>query len=300
MVSYSKKNIWKILEPYLYLAPAMIGLLLFLVWPLLFNFILSFTDWNFIRPDMSYIGFKNYITLFNTESFHGAFFNTFKYLLGLLPFTVIIPLLLAFMLSSMANKFFRRVYESLLFIPTIISFAIASFVWVWMLHPIGGVINQLLQYIGFPALSWLEDSELSVWSIIMISGWRILGYYLVLFIAALIAIPNEYIEAARIDGSSNWQIFLKIQIPLISPTTFFVILTTIIHSSVYSFVPIHILTKGGPHNATTNLIYQVYKYAFNFFNIGLASGTAVIIFILYIIIAIIQIKYGEKKVHYES
>jgi len=296
----NKKKIGKMITPYLYLAPAMISLLIFLIWPLLFNAILSFTDWNFIRPEKSYIGLDNYITLLNTESFRVAFINTFKYLIGLMPFTIVIPLFLALMLSSMANKIFRRTYESILFAPTIISFAIASFVWVWMFNPIGGIINQVFQYFGLPILSWLSDSTLSIWVIVIISGWRIIGYYLVLFTAALISIPKEYEEAARIDGASAWQLFIQIKLPLISPTTFFVILTTIISSSVYSFIPIHILTKGGPYNSTTNLVYQVYKYAFNYFNVGLASATSVIIFIIYIVMAILQIRYGEAKVHYES
>lgn len=285
--------------PYLYILPAIIPLGVFLYWPLLYNVILSFYQWNFISPVKDFVGFDNYKILIEENVFNTALVNTIKYILGIIPFTIPIPIFFANMLASVSNKRAKKIYETLLFLPTVLSFAVASFVWVWMFNPLGGVINRVLNIVGFnQQISWLNSAYYAPWAIIIVSGWRLLGYYMILFTAALLAIPSEYQEAAVIDGANAWRVFWHIKWPLISPTTFFVFITTIFFASSQTFVPIHILTRGGPYRSSSNLLYVVYEYAFRYFNVGLATATAAITFLLFVLVNFIQMKVGERQVHY--
>ncbi|MDI9422788.1 MAG: sugar ABC transporter permease [Bacillota bacterium] len=273
-------------------------MLVFLYWPLIVNFILSVLDWNFISPTRNFIGLKNYTSLFQREAFSMALINTGKYILGLLPWAILIPLAISVLILTVKNKKLRDLYETALFIPTVLSFSVACFVWIWMLTPIGGVIATLLESVGLRPISWLADHRFALWAIVIVSGWRMLGYHELLLGGSLKSVPTEYIEAATIDGASSWRIFWSIRFPLITPTVFFLLVTTAIFVSDYVFMPIHILTQGGPYNASTNLIYLVYQFAFQFFNTGLASATALITFLLFVIITALVFYFGERRVHY--
>ncbi|HHT89977.1 MAG: carbohydrate ABC transporter permease [Limnochordia bacterium] len=286
------------ITPYLYVLPAIVPMLVFLYWPLIVNFILSVLDWNFISPTRNFIGLKNYTSLFQREAFSMALINTGKYILGLLPWAILIPLAISVLILTVKNKKLRDLYETALFIPTVLSFSVACFVWIWMLTPIGGVIATLLESVGLRPISWLADHRFALWAIVIVSGWRMLGYHELLLGGSLKSVPTEYIEAATIDGASSWRIFWSIRFPLITPTVFFLLVTTAIFVSDYVFMPIHILTQGGPYNASTNLIYLVYQFAFQFFNTGLASATALITFLLFVIITALVFYFGERRVHY--
>ncbi|NMB11272.1 MAG: sugar ABC transporter permease [Firmicutes bacterium] len=285
--------------PYLYIMPALLILIVFLYWPLIFNLILSFMRWDLVSPVRLFVGLQNYAEMWSRESFRWAALNSLKYFLGILPFSVLLPLGLATVLSGVRKDSTRRVYETVMFMPTMLSFAVACFIWIWMFNPIGGVISRLLQALGLPTISWLSDHRYSLIAVVIVSGWRVVGYYLVLFAAALLAIPEEYVEAAKIDGANGWQVFWRIKWPLISPTTFFVTVTTVINASSDTFVPIHLLTRGGPYNSSNNLIYLVYQYAFQFFNAGLAGATAVVVFGIFIAATLLHFFLGERFVHYE-
>lgn len=286
------------ITPYLYVLPAIVPMLVFLYWPLIVNFILSVLDWNFISPTRNFIGLKNYTSLFQREAFSMALINTGKYILGLLPWAILIPLAISVLILTVKNKKLRDLYETALFIPTVLSFSVACFVWIWMLTPIGGVIATLLESVGLRPISWLADHRFALWAIVIVSGWRMLGYHELLLGGSLKSVPTEYIEAATIDGASSGRIFWSIRFPLITPTVFFLLVTTAIFVSDYVFMPIHILTQGGPYNASTNLIYLVYQFAFQFFNTGLASATALITFLLFVIITALVFYFGERRVHY--
>jgi len=273
---------------------------LFWYWPLVYNFILSFMDWNFISPIKRVVGWTNYITLFNRPVFSAAFKNTFKYIGGILPLAIVVPLGMAVLLNSVREKSLKQVYETILFVPTVLSFSVACFVWIWMFSPIGGVIAQIFQAVGLPVISWLASEKYALWAIVIVSGWRMIGYHVLLFNTALNSVSHEYIEAAQIDGASPWRLFWSIKWPLISPTVFFLLITTVIFASDYVFIPIRILTKGGPFNSSTELVYLVYEYGFRFFNVGLASATAIIAFLVFLVIALLVYFFGERRVHYDS
>lgn len=293
-----KYKMRKKISPYLYILPAVIPILLFFYWPLLYNAVLSFMDWDLISPNKNFVGLKNFRSLFGREDFQLSLINTGKYVLGLFPLSIVIPLALSLLVLSIRRL--RGAYESLLFIPTVLSFSVACFVWIWMYTPFDGVIAKLFNAVGLRPLSWLADHRVALWSIVIVSGWRMLGYHQLICGSALKAIPEEIIEAALIDGAGPWRRFWSIKLPLISPTIFFLLVTTVIFVSDYVFIPIHILTRGGPYNSTNNLIYLVYQYGFRYFNAGLAGATALITFGLFAVVAFLIFYFGERKVHYEN
>ncbi|MDD2296380.1 MAG: sugar ABC transporter permease [Sphaerochaetaceae bacterium] len=290
----------RFITPYLYIAPAFITLAVFMYWPLLYNIILSFFQWNFISPVKNFVGWENYKILLSDNVFSRALINTFKYIIGILPFTIIIPLFFAHLVASFAKSKAKRLYETLLFIPTAVSFAVASFVWVWMFNPLGGVIDRFISLFGSTqSIPWLSSATLAPIAVIIVSGWRLLGYYMIIFTAALLTVPAEYTESAYIDGAGAWKTFWYIKWPLISPTTFFVFITTVFFASSQTFIPIHILTRGGPYRASANLMYVVYEYGFRYFNIGLAATTATLTFLIFVLVTFAQIKVSERMVHYD-
>ena len=287
-------------EPYLYLAPAFLLLLIFKYWPMMFSVILSVLKWNLVSQDKAFVGLTNYAGLLNRELFVISLKNTAVYTLALVPLYLVLPLFLAVILYGVASEWLQSAYKAVIFSPTVLSFAITCMVWLWMFNPIHGILNRVLMGVGLQGVSWLSDSKVALWAIVLVSGWKAFGYNLVLFFAGLASIPKEYSEAAQIDGASPWQLFWKIKWPLLSPTTFFALVTTIIYAAERAFIPINILTKGGPYNATTNLSYAIYVFGFNFFDAGLASAAATLTFAIFAIVTAVQVRYLQRFVHYET
>lgn len=286
--------------PYLYVLPALAPMVLFLYWPLLYSLALSFFAWNFTRPAWTFVGSQNYTDMLENEVFWISAANTGWYLVGLLPFEILLPLALAVLLTSLGGGRLQTIYKVLIFSPTVLSFAIACLVWLWIFNPLGGLMNLLIARFDLGPVSWLSDKAWALWSIVLVSGWKVLGYNLVIFMAGLASIPPEYIEAARIDGASRWQVFAHITWPLLTPTTYFVLVTSSLFAATQVFIPIHILTEGGPHDSTSNLIYLIYLQGFHFFTAGAASATAVVTFGVFLLLTLIQTKYVERRVHYET
>jgi len=287
-------------EPYLYLAPALLLLLVFKYWPMLFSAILSVLKWNLVSPDKAFVGLANYAGLLHRELFTVSLKNTAIYTAALVPLYLVLPLFLAVILYGVASERLQAAYKAIIFSPTVLSFAITCMVWLWIFNPIHGILNRVLVAVGLPGVSWLSDSKFALWAIVLVSGWKAFGYNLVLFFAGLASIPKEYTEAAEIDGASSWALFWKIKWPLLSPTTFFALVTTVIYAAERAFIPINILTKGGPYNTTTNLSYAIYVFGFNFFDAGLASAAATLTFAIFVIVTALQVRYLERLVHYET
>jgi sn-glycerol 3-phosphate transport system permease protein len=287
------------ITPYLYILPAFIAMIVFMYWPLMYNIILSFFSWDFVSPSPVFQGWKNYQILVTESVLSTALINTILYTVGILPFTIAIPLFFANLIASVEKRRIKTIYETILFIPTVVSFAVASFIWVWMYNPLGGVINTFLMSVGVKEpIPWLSDGTFARWAVVIVSGWRLLGFYMILFTAALLTVPREYLESAKIDGAGSWKVFWHVKWPLISPTTFFVFITTMFFASAQTFIPIHILTQGGPYRSSSSLFYVIYEYAFRYFNVGLATATATITFVLFVLITFLQITVSERFVHY--
>lgn len=283
----------------LYLAPAVCAFLLFKYWPFFSSLILSFFRWNFVSS-MRWVGVENYVEMAKREAFVRALKNTFLYIFGLFPFFGILPLTFAVALEGIRSRKVRDFVKALVFVPSILSFAVICLVWMWMFNPEFGVFNNLIRLFGGKGFAWLSDSRTAMLSIILVSGWKNIGANMILFFAGLACIPRECVEAATIDGASRWQVFWKIKWPLLAPTTIYVVVTSAIFAAERAFIPINILTKGGPANATTNLSHIIYVFGFEFFNIGLASATAIVTSVMFLIITRALLRLSGGFGYYEN
>jgi sn-glycerol 3-phosphate transport system permease protein len=282
---------------YLYLAPAAALTLVFVYWPLVASTALSFYDWNLVSPAWTRVGWENYRELVHTRAFWLALVNTGRAAAALTALTVAVPLLLAVVVLRVTG-WWRNVYRVILFSPTVISMAIACAVWLWMFHPLHGVLNTLLRYGGIEGPRWLSSGSSAIWAIILVTIWKTFGFNFVIYTAGLLAIPPEMYEAARVDGASELQVFRHITLPLLAPTTLFVFLTTFILSPQNLFVPTQILTQGGPNEASNNLGYLVYQLGFEYFRVGYASAAATLIFLVLLALSAAQFYFAERRIHY--
>jgi len=265
---------------------------------MVFGFFLSLSKWNFISS-IQWVGIDNYIHMFSRSLFINAVSNTGKYTAILLPSYIIIPLLLALMILQVRNKTLASLYKPVIFLPTILSFAITCMVWMWVFNPSFGALNTVLSYFGIKPIYWLSDSKIALWSIILVSGWKTFGYNMILFIAGLSTISDELLEASIIDGANAWQTFWKIKWPMLGPTTFFILITSIIYATDKAFIPINVLTRGGPHDATTNLAHAIYVFGFEMFNSGIANAVSMFTFFIFLILTYVLMKIIGERIYYE-
>lgn len=287
------------LAPYLFILPVLAFMGVFIYWPLLYSVYLSTLEWNFISPTREFVGLGNFVDLAGNPDFRQALLNTGGYMLIFVPVLVLAPLGLALLLWPVRRSRAQTVYRGVLFAPTVVSFAAAAVVWLWIFNPLAGVLNQFITAMGGANVNWLNNPTTAFWSVIAVSAWKALGFNLLLYLAALEAVPKSYLEAAAIDGANGWSLFWQIRLPMITPMLFFVLVTTIIFVNDELFAAIDILTRGGPSNATTNLLYDLYERGFQFFQIGAASATALIIFAAVMSVTWLQFRLFEGRVHYD-
>jgi sn-glycerol 3-phosphate transport system permease protein len=287
------------LVPYLYLLPALALLLVFVYWPLLRTIELSFYDWNMISPVRDFVGWQHYQRAMAGADFRQAVFNTVWYISALLVIDVALVFGVALGLLAVPGKS-RQLYRSLIFVPTLISMAVAAAIWLWMLHPLHGVFNRLLALVGVNGPSWLSDSTWALWAVAAVAAWKYFGYNLIVMVAGLTNVPREYLEAARIDGAGRWALFRHIIWPLVAPTALYLFVTTIVLAAQIVFTPIDVLTQGGPQGTSSNLMYLIFQYGFQFFNIGYASAVAVIVFVVFLAVTGLKVSVLERGIHYEA
>ncbi|MGC9418880.1 MAG: carbohydrate ABC transporter permease [Rhodovulum sp.] len=286
------------LAPYLFVAPALLFIGTFLYAPVIFSLGLAFTDWNFVSPEFRFVGFDNFADVLSDANFHAAALNTLVYTLILAPLQIAIPLVLARILADLGRARLSGFYRSALFLPTIIAFSIAGATWAWLYNPLVGLFNAILTGLGLDGVRWLDDPQLAIWSVSATVFWKTFGLNMLLFLAALTAIPREVLEAARLDGAGWWRRLLSIEVPLISPTMFFVTVTTILGVMDDIVGAVDVMTGGGPIDATTNLLFYLYEKGLRFFQFGHASAVAVIVMVLVGLITWLQFRLVGRRVHY--
>lgn len=284
--------------PYLLVAPVLILMAVFIYWPLIYSFYLSFFDWNFVSPEKLYVGFDNYTRLVDDPRFHRALNSTAVYILALVPIQVFLPLALALLLWPIRRSRAQSTYRVMLFTPTVIAFSVAALVWLWIFHPLQGLLNKLIIEAGGTRVNWLSDPDTAIWCVIVVAVWKTFGFNLLLYLAALEAVPVEYVEAASVDGATGWQIIRSIRWPLITPTFFFVLVTTVISVNDEVFGAINVMTDGGPFERTSNIVYYLYVQGFRFFQIGAASAVSVLVFVATVLLTWLQFRFVERRVHY--
>jgi sn-glycerol 3-phosphate transport system permease protein len=278
-----------------FIAPNFIVFSIFTFWPLIYSIYLSFFRWNMISPIKTFIGFDNYTRMINDPVYWIAVKNTLYIAGG----TVFIKLAIAMSLAILLNQKLagRSVYRAIVFSPTFTTSVAVAMVWTWIFDPYYGVLRVPLEWFGIASPFWLSDVQWTVPAIIIVSIWKGLGYDMVIFLAGLQAIPRTLYEAAKVDGATGWRLFRSITFPLLSPTTFFLTITSII-STFKTFDLVAVMTSGGPLNSSNVYIYYLYQNAFNWFRMGYASAMAVTFFVVVMIVTVIQVFLSRRWVHY--
>ncbi|MEZ9155187.1 sugar ABC transporter permease [Vibrio sp. F13] len=286
------KNRLKVL---LFTAPLLVPLFTFWLVPFGYSIYISFTDWDYISPDYSFIGLENYEYMVENYEFIQAMLNTFWFSVG-----VVIPtILLGLVFAMLLHKNFKgsQFYRAVIFSPWITPTVAVSIVWSWVFETKSGLANHLLESAGFSAIPWLENGNTALIAVIIVTVWQAIGWTMLFYISALNKIPESLYEASLIDGCSSLTRFLKITLPLISPTTFFLVVVNII-TAMQAFDQFQILTQGGPGGETRTLLYLFYQQAFERYEMGPAAATSLVIFLITGLLALINTYIGKRWVYY--
>ncbi len=281
---------------YLFLLPNLLLFALFTVYPVFASFFYSLNKWTLHSP-MEFLGLANYRALIDDPIFLKVLGNTLYYTAGIIPFQTALGLLIALGLNQRIR--FMTGYRALYFVPVVTSMVAVSIVWQWMYQPQYGVINSLLKIVGIEGPNWLFSKNWAMPSVIAMSIWKNVGYSVVLYLAALQSVPESFYESAMIDGANGWDKFWHITLPIISPTTFFIIVLSVI-GSFQAFDQIYVLTQGGPARATSVIVHYLYENGFQWFNMGYAAAIAYVLFALLFILTIIQWTYRARWVYGEE
>ena len=289
--SFKNKTLIQI-TPYLFLLPALAVLGIAVFYPAFQAFSLSFTQYDLdLTQAPQWVGLKNFQKLFNDKVFWQTIRNTFLYLIGVVPILVIVPLGLAILVNQKlwGIRWFRIAYYT----PVIISMVVAGIAWK-ALYASDGILNQLLKLVGFTdGIPWLTSPDLALWSVMLVTIWKGLGYYMVIYLAGLQGIPVDLYEAAAIDGSDGWQKHWDITIPLMRPYLSLVAVISSI-SAMKVFEEVYIMTQGGPLNHSKTVVYYVYEKAFQDLEINYASAIGLVLFLFILILSIINLKISRN------
>ena len=289
--SFKNKTLIQI-TPYLFLLPALAVLGIAVFYPAFQAFSLSFTQYDLdLTQAPQWVGLKNFQKLFNDKVFWQTIRNTFLYLIGVVPILVIVPLGLAILVNQKLRgiRWFRIAYYT----PVIISMVVAGIAWK-ALYASDGILNQLLKLVGLTdGIPWLTSPDLALWSVMLVTIWKGLGYYMVIYLAGLQGIPVDLYEAAAIDGSDGWQKHWDITIPLMRPYLSLVAVISSI-SAMKVFEEVYIMTQGGPLNHSKTVVYYVYEKAFQDLEINYASAIGLVLFLFILILSIINLKISRN------
>jgi multiple sugar transport system permease protein len=266
---------------------------IFLLLPILFSLYLSFHQWSILDPSQPFVGLSNYQRLVNAAEFWQALRNTVVYTAGTVGVGAALSLGLAVLLDRPIRglTFYRTAY----FMPVVTSTVVVAIVWTWIYNPQYGLMNDLLRRVGLPTTNWLADPRWALVAITIMGIWKTAGYNMVIFLAGLQTIPDIYYEAARIDGAGAWSRLRHITLPMLRPTTAFVLITSTIFS-FQVFGPVYVMTGGGPMRSTTVIVYYLYQRAFEFRDMGYASAVAWVLFLVLFSLSLLQFRYARAAV----
>lgn len=285
---WSESKLWRRLKPFAYLMPAILLLGVWMYRPLVETFYLAFMKWSMVPgTPKTYVGFDNFTRLLHNQNFADSIGTTVFYTLGLLPFSILVPLALAVVTNTMNDRM-KNFYRGLFFIPMILAPVSVSAIWRWLFHPSNGIVNHLLMKLGIihENIAFFADAHWAKWIILLITGWKMIGFSTIMFSAALTGISRDYYEAASIDGASSIRQFRHVTVPLISSMILFMLTMSILFSSQWTFAYIDILTTGGPYGSSTNIYYEMYRFAFSNLNVGFSSAAALLFFLIFGVIAL--------------
>jgi len=279
----------------MFLSPTLLVFSVFVMFPLFFSFYLSFHKWNMFSAGTSFVGLDNYAAILSNPEFWTVLKNTAVYTLGTVPLNMLVSLGAAYILNKKLVG--RRILRTALFVPVIMSPVAAAVIWRWVYEPNFGLLNYVLSFVGIPSINWLNEPTAAMFALIIMGVWKSFGVNMVLFSAGLQGIPEQYYEAAQIDGAGKGRQFWNITLPLLSPTTFFILVMSVI-GSFQVFDTVYVLTSGGPLGSTKVLVFYLYEHAFKYFEMGYASAVAYLLFALVFALTLLQVKYLRGSIHY--
>ncbi len=284
-------NYYKKYTPYLFLLPAVAVLIVFFFIPFFQTFGLSFFDYSSSIYNPTFNGIDNYIKLFKEPIFYKVMFNTFLYLVIAVPFLVTFPLFLAILINQKIRGI--TLYKILLYLPVIVSIVVAAIAFKW-LYAGQGILNYILTLFHLEPIGWLVDTKWALFSVAIVTIWKGIGYYMMIYLASLMSVPQDLYEACDIDGANFLTKHLTVTIPHIMPTIALVSTISTI-SAMKVFAEIYVMTKGGPLNSTKTIVYYIYERAFENLDLGYASALAVVLLIVVMVFSLINILCFEKN-----
>lgn len=279
----------------LFAFPNLLFIAVFAYWPIIQNVYLSLTSWDFISPEPFFIGLTNYTTLFTSEAFLSVLWISLVWVVVVVGVSLLLGIALASLFSMKLPG--TSVVTGILFAPHVISGAAIAAVWLFIFDPNYGLARVVFNAFGMDSPSWTTDADWALAALLIVSIWKGVGFVAIVYLAAMQGLPSEVIEAARIDGANRFQIFRRITLPLLSPTTFFLVITQTI-GAFQAFDVIAVMTGGGPASATTTLSWYIYEQAFERSNVGYSAAAGTVMFVILMVITALQFKFIEKKVHY--
>ena len=284
-------NYYKKYTPYLFILPASVVLIVFFFIPFFQTFGLSFFDYSSSIYHPSFCGTDNYLKLLKEPVFYKVMLNTFLYLIIAVPFLVIFPLFLAVLINQKIRGI--TLYKILLYLPVIVSIVVAAIAFKW-LYATSGILNYILSVFHIEPIGWLVDTKWALFSVAVVTIWKGIGYYMMIYLASLMSVPQELYEACDIDGAGFFRKHLTVTIPHIMPTIALVSTISTI-SAMKVFAEIYVMTKGGPLNSTKTIVYYIYERAFENLDLGYASALAVVLLVVVMAFSLINILCFEKN-----
>ncbi|WP_258044219.1 carbohydrate ABC transporter permease [Streptomyces sp. SM11] len=277
----------------LLLTPSVIHLVWWIGIPVVATFALAFTDYDILAGTVTFNGLDNFQEIFNDETWNASIWHTVVFTFFTVPVAMAIAVVLAILLSVKMRA--AAWYRTAVFMPHVTATVAIALVWMWMFEPRLGVVNTMLGWVGIDGPAWLADPDWALTAVIVVSIWKGIGIKMLIYLAALQAMPEDVYEAARIDGASQVRQFFSITLPLLKPATFFVLVVSII-DSFQAFDQLYVLTPdGGPGNSTTVMTYEIYRTAFKEFNMGAACAQSVVLFAFLLVLMLISRRLTGKE-----
>lgn len=278
-----------------FLLPSLLGLLVFIAFPVISSLVLSFHEWDLLSP-ARFVGLENFKEIISSNDFWSALGHTLYFIAGYLPSVIAISLGVAVLLNQRLRGL--SIYRAAFFVPVVSAWVAVALLWKWILNPRFGLLNYALALIGIEGPAWLFDPASAMPAVILTSVWKDTGFLTVMFLAGLQGIPTAYYEAASIDGANAWHRFWRVTLPLLSPTVFFAMVISLINS-FQVFDQIWIMTSGGPAGATTVLVERIVKNAFSYSRMGYASALSWMLFLIIFGVTFVQMRAQKKWVVYD-
>ena len=277
------------------IAPSLALFALVYLYPVAYSAWVSVYEWDLSAP-ARYVGLKNYRGLWSAE-FGEVVANTAWYSVGVVVLSQALGLALAIPLNTRSRL--GGIFQASIFSSYVVSWVAVSLLWIWLLDPQYGLVTYLLRLARLPAVNWLGDPRAALWTLVLVTVWKTVGYPLVIYLAGLQAIPGDLLEAAALDGANAWQRFRHVTWPLLTPTTLFLLITLTV-ASFQGFDIVRIMTQGGPVTSTMIYVYYIYEQAFQYFKLGRASAAVVIFFALIVALTLVQWLLFRRRLHYTT